>query len=200
MFSKKKRDIHRLKESLLLGNISSKEYKDKVYLLCPDTWSTIASPTDKELLDLNQRFNKNLISKEEYKRKLKPLDEESWEKLLDDDERFEYYLERRLKIGKISQEDYKKELLTYQKLPYIAILNIEYDEKNSQYAFEFDWNEYFIDELKENKFNGVTDNELVDDWFTAFSTMVASESGKVILTDPEDMRKVTKKKSKTEHF
>lgn len=201
IFSKKRRELTRLKEAFLLGNMSSKEYKEKVYILCPDTWSMIASPTDKELLDLNQKFNRNLISKEEYKNKLKTLDEELWEKLIDDeDEKIEYELEKKLKTGKISQEEYKKEILTLHKKPYIAILNIKYDEENGRYEFEFDWNDFFIEELRENDFNGTTENELIDDWYLAFSTMVASESDKVILTDPEDMRKVNKKKSKTEHF
>ena len=198
--SKNQKQLESLKESFLLGKLSAKEYKEKVYMIDPSEWDRIATPEDKEMLHINESYNCNLISKEEYKEKIKNLDKDKWILLLDDDERYVYDLEVKLKEGKITQETYKKEILTIEKKPYISILNIEFDDEQSQYMFEFDWNEYFINELKDNGFKGVTDEDLVNEWFTAFSAMVASESDKVILTDPEDIRRVTKRKNKTEHF
>ena len=197
--SRKTRQLEDLKESFLLGKISTKDYKEKVYMIDSDEWDRISTPEDKELLQLNQSYNNNLINKEEYKSKLKYLDIEKWISLLDDREQYLYNLETKLSSGKIGKGEYDKEILTLEGKPYIAITNIEFDPENG-IGMEFDWNEYFIEELKESGFKGNSDQDLVDDWFNSFSAMVASQSDKVILTDPEDIRRVTKKKNKTEHF
>ena len=197
--SKKKRQLDDLKESFLLGKLSTKDYKEKVYMVDPEEWERIATPEDKELLQLNESYNHNLISTEEYKSRLKFLDIDRWITLLDDKEKYKYNLETKLSSGKIRKEEYDKEILTLEGKPYIGITNIEFDPENG-IGMEFDWNDYFIEELKENGFTGNTDQDLINDWYNSFCAMVASQSDKVILTDPEDIRKVTKKKNKTEHF
>lgn len=198
--SKKTKQLEQLKEQFMLGNMNNKEYKARVYEISPDEWYKISTPEDKELRELNKKLNTNMISKEEYKSKIKHLDIETYIKILDDTERYVYDLETKHENGKISDEEYDKEIKTLNGEPYIAIKKVEFDKETSQYMFEFDWNQHFIDELKDNGFDGDTDEAIMDEWFTTFCTMVAADSEKVIVTDPDDIRKVTKRKNATDHY
>lgn len=198
--SKKQKEVEHLKFLLLSQHISYEEYKQKLYTIDKNLWLQSLSDKEKKLYDLNEKYNQNTINKEEYIKLIKDLDIDKWLSMVDEYERTKYELEQKLNTGKITKNEFTKEIKTLDKEPYIHIINIDYNVKDGIHAIEFDWNDYFIDELKENGYTGKTDEDLIDQWFVALSTLVASESDSVIVTDPEDLRKIRKKDSKTEYY
>ena len=90
-----------------------------------------------------------------------------------------------------------------KKEPYIEVIGLDIDANNPvQGAFELDWNEYFVEELKSKGFNGATDEDIVDQWFNQVCKNVAlstweqynteGRSGFVQTTDLGDGRKEVK--------
>lgn len=197
---KKAKEAEKLKFLLLSEQITFEEYKSRLYDIDRDLWFQSLSPTEKKLHDINLTYNKGMMGKDEYLTHLKELDTNKWLSLVGDIERTKYELSEKLNTGKITKNEYVKEIKTLDKEPYIHILNIDYNVKDGIHAIEFDWNEYFIQELKDNGYNGKTDEEIIDQWFVALSTLVASESDSVIVTDPEDLRKIRKKDKQTEYY
>jgi hypothetical protein len=197
---KKVKEAEKLKFLLLSEQITYEDYKSRLYDIDRDLWFQSLSSTEKKLHDINLSYNKGMLNKDEYLEKLKELDPKKWASMVDDVERTKYELTEQLNTGKLSKNEYEKEIKTLDKEPYIHILNIEYNVKDGIHAIEFDWNEYFIKELKENGYSGKTDEEIIDQWFVALSTLVASESDSVIVTDPEDLRKIRKKDKQTEYY
>lgn len=60
----------------------------------------------------------------------------------------------------------EKELATEQGKPYVTILSMEVDPQNlNEGAFELDWNDKFIANLRRAGYQGKTDSDLVDQWF-----------------------------------
>ena len=60
----------------------------------------------------------------------------------------------------------EKELATERGEPYVAILSMEVDPENlNEGAFELDWNDKFIANLRRAGYQGKEDADLVDQWF-----------------------------------
>lgn len=71
-----------------------------------------------------------------------------------------------------------KELATENKEPWVAVLTTQVNKENIRNGFfELDWNEYFIRELRLNGYQGETDEEIVDKWFTELCRNVGQEQG-----------------------
>lgn len=81
--------------------------------------------------------------------------------------------------GKLEEKDYQKKLATLNKEPWVDILGIDFDPRmpNAGGAFNLDWNDYFIDELRKNGFQGVTADQVVQRWFDTLCAQVALEAG-----------------------
>jgi hypothetical protein len=197
---KKVKEAEKLKFQLLSEQITIEQYKSRLYDIDRDLWLQSLSPNEKQLHDITITYNQGMMSKDEYLEKLKDLDIKKWLSMVDDLERTKYELHEKLSTGKLTKNEYEKEIKTLNKEPYIHILNIDYNVKDGVHAIEFDWNEYFIQELKDNGYVAKTDEEIIDQWFVALSTLVASESDSVIVTDPEDLRKIRKKDKQTEFY
>lgn len=171
----------------------------KYVSIVPEHFATKIS-TQKNATKLTQQFNMGEITKDEYVSKIKSIDIDKWKQYATTKEIAEYDLELQFKSNEISENEYYRELATLDKRPYVNITNIEMDSKGiGTHSIEFDWNEYFITNLKENGFTGNTEEELVDKWFITVSTAIASESEAVIVTNPEDFTKLSKS-GKTEHY
>ncbi len=182
----------------ILGSIDQEEYLSRLHDLDYDEWFKNIPQKDREVIKLTQQYNSGVISKEQYAEQIRHLDPDKWVKILDGNERQIAELDLKLERSQITKEEYTKGVKTIHKEPYITITNVTIEP--GQIGMEFDWNEYFIQELKDNGFTGQSDQDIVDQWFTSFSTMVAAQSDKVIITDPDDIRRITKKSGKTEHF
>jgi hypothetical protein len=198
--SKKVKEAEKLKFLLLTEKITNQEYKDGLLKIDMELWLQSLSPTEKRLHDCNVKYNNGLLNKDEYLNEIKNLDIQKWLSMVDDDTRTKHELFTKMESGKITKNEYTKELKTLNKEPYIHILNIDYNVQDGVHAIEFDWNDYFIQELKENGYTGKTDEELIDQWFVALSTLVASESDSVIVTNPEDLHKMRKKDKQTDYY
>lgn len=195
---KKMREFESLRQSRVLGLISHEVFLNKLRELDYDMWFNHLSEHEQKVVKLTLAYNTGAITKEEYAEKIKELDPDKWLSLLSGKERLIAELAVKLRRGEITKEEHIKETKTINGEPYITITNVTIE--TGQIGMEFDWNEHFIKELKDNGFTGQSDQDIVDQWFTSFATMVAAQSDKVIITDPDDIRKITKKSGKTEHF
>jgi len=71
-----------------------------------------------------------------------------------------------------------KELATERKEPWVAVLDTKVNPDNVRNGFfELDWNEYFIQQLRDNGYSGQTDEAIVDAWFSELCRNVGSEEG-----------------------
>lgn len=78
------------------------------------------------------------------------------------------------RIAKLSP----KELATERKEPWVAVLDTHINKENIRNGFfELDWNEYFVLKLKEAGFQGKSDEEIVDRWFSELCQSLGKESG-----------------------
>ena len=70
-------------------------------------------------------------------------------------------------LGVITDAQFKNNEATIRKQPYVAVVNSTYDpsEGTGGFAFEFDWNDLWIEELKSNGYQGFTDDQIVQRWF-----------------------------------
>ena len=60
----------------------------------------------------------------------------------------------------------EKDLATERGEPYVAILSMDVDPNNlNEGAFELDWNDKFIANLRRAGYQGKQDADLVDQWF-----------------------------------
>lgn len=70
-----------------------------------------------------------------------------------------------------------KEIATEKGEPYIAILSMEVDPENlNEGAFELDWNDKFIANLRRAGYQGKEDHDLVDQWFQQVCRNVVLET------------------------
>jgi hypothetical protein len=60
-----------------------------------------------------------------------------------------------------------KEAANATKRPWISVvkMNIVDPTKISEIEMEFDWNEYFIQELRDSGYTGKEDEDLIEQWF-----------------------------------
>ena len=71
----------------------------------------------------------------------------------------------------------EKELATERGEPYVAILSMEVDPENlNEGAFELDWNDKFIANLRRAGYQGKVDSDLVDQWFQNVCRNVVMET------------------------
>jgi hypothetical protein len=69
-----------------------------------------------------------------------------------------------------------KEAANAKKEPWVAVLNTHVNPDSPRNGFfELDWNEYFVLMLRNNGYTGVTDEEIVDQWFSDLCREVGSE-------------------------
>lgn len=77
------------------------------------------------------------------------------------------------RISKLSP----KELATEKKEPYINVINTHVNPENVRNGFfELDWNEYFVLELRNNGYQGESEEEVVDQWFQELCRNVGAEA------------------------
>jgi hypothetical protein len=71
-----------------------------------------------------------------------------------------------------------KEIATKKKEPWVAVLDTHINAENIRNGFfELDWNEYFVLQLKSAGYNGKSDEEIVDQWFSELCRNVGAEEG-----------------------
>jgi len=74
-------------------------------------------------------------------------------------------------------ETVKKRIATANGEPYINVIQLEVDKGTPGIgSFELDWNVYFISYLREHGYEGKTDEQIVDRWFTDLCRNVVLET------------------------
>lgn len=75
-------------------------------------------------------------------------------------------------FGKKEQPTNPKE----SKEPWVNVINTDFDEKNPRQGFmELEWNAAFIEFLKTHGYEGKTDEEIVDRWFTELCKNIGAQ-------------------------
>jgi hypothetical protein len=104
-----------------------------------------------------------------------------------------------LSLGLIEQQPYEKQCATIKGEPYICVLNSEYnpEDKLDGLYFEFDWNDKWIDELREAGYTGFTEDQIVERWFTDICRGVVQSQDQMYMGDvmPFNSKRVIKKES-----
>ena len=71
----------------------------------------------------------------------------------------------------------EKEIATENGEPYIKVIQVDFPEGDAKRgSFELDWNEKFIDFLRENGYNGTNDEDIVDTWFNDIARNIVFEA------------------------
>jgi hypothetical protein len=69
-----------------------------------------------------------------------------------------------------------KERATRKKEPWVGVLNTHVNQDNVRNGFfELDWNEHFVEKLKKEGYNAITDEATVNLWFMELCRNVALE-------------------------
>jgi len=69
-----------------------------------------------------------------------------------------------------------KDKATAKKEPWVAVLDTHVNPDNIKNGFfELDWNEYFVLQLKTAGYTGITDEDVVDQWFSELCRNVGAE-------------------------
>lgn len=88
------------------------------------------------------------------------------------------YLDIDLKFSKIDQQAFDKGVATINGEPWVAVKDTNFNPKRglSGFSMELDYNDHFVTMLRENGFEGRTDEQVVNDWFTELCKQVADEN------------------------
>lgn len=71
-----------------------------------------------------------------------------------------------------------KEQATAKEEPYISVVNTHVNKDNVRNGFfELDWNDIFVLQLRQQGYQGTTDEEVVDKWFQELCRNVGAEEG-----------------------
>lgn len=69
--------------------------------------------------------------------------------------------------NKITRNEYERKLADLRREPYVAVIGIDFDDKNpSKGYFELDFNEHFVEYLANNGYDGIEPEEIVNEWFS----------------------------------
>lgn len=108
----------------------------------------------------------------------------------------ETMLEIKLKFNRISQQEHDKALADLRSEPWVAMPDIRWDPNDpGRSYFELDYNDHFVQFLKNNNYAGATDDQIVEAWLTDVCRSVAQE---ISQEDPsfvtDSMRSVSKRR------
>ena len=96
----------------------------------------------------------------------------------------------------------EKEKATRAGEPWVDILEVNVDPEDiNNGAFELDWNIYFVNQLRAEGYQGVKDEDVVDQWFQKVCRNVALETWENYDADPDNrtaVKKVKREDGKTE--
>lgn len=78
--------------------------------------------------------------------------------------------------GAISKTEYEKQLATLKGKRWVSVINMDFSKGGPlEGSFELDWNDIFIEELKNEGYMGLTDEAIVNQWFMELCKNVALE-------------------------
>ena len=70
----------------------------------------------------------------------------------------------------------EKEEATQNGKPYVRVIEVKLQENQpSQGYFELDWNQHFVQSLRDSGYYGASDEEIVDQWFTSLCRNISEQ-------------------------
>jgi len=145
------------------------------------------NPPKEFLLDFaKHKLSTGKITKEEY-------DYEVLEYKFDDNEqshRRELELELDFRYHRITLAEYKSGLADIEGVPFVCVSDSGFDWEEGPGGFwqEFEWNQEFIDFLRENGYEGASDQDMIDGWLSDLyrSHIMESEMGEMDIPDDDE--------------
>lgn len=120
-----------------------------------------------KLLKIQKKYNK--VTQDEY-------DLESINLIEDKVVQNLALIEFDFKKGKLTDTEYSKKLATLKGEPWVNIVNMDFTQKSSlEGSFELDWNQAFVDKLKDEGYTGPTPDNIVNQWFMELCRNIAME-------------------------
>lgn len=79
------------------------------------------------------------------------------------------FLKLDMEVGKIEKRVGEKKIAELLGEPWVGIVNegLDTTQGPNGFYFEFDWNDKWIEQLRAAGFTGVTEEEIMEEWFTA---------------------------------
>jgi len=78
--------------------------------------------------------------------------------------------------GKIKELEYGKQMATLKGEPWVNVVSMDFGGKTAlEGSFELDWNDSFVDKLREAGYAGPTPDSIVNQWFMEVCRNVAME-------------------------
>jgi len=86
-----------------------------------------------------------------------------------------------MKVKKTAKTTIKKKTKNSSKKseePIVKVLNLNVNPQNPRNGFfELDWNDEFVNMLKQNGYQGETEEQIVDGWFQSLCRTIGNEQG-----------------------
>jgi chromosome segregation ATPase len=151
----------------------------------------------KKILELDLKYSK--ISEEEFDRKYAELtmgvDSLGYRRKS---------LELDLKYSKITPVEYEKQIHSLENKPWFKIMDVTYHNTHNggRFAFEYDWNEQHLEDLKSQGYSGPTDEDIIEQWLNDCARQIIPSISDSVEDDPPPTRKIQKTKKtggKTEY-
>ena len=131
-----------------------------------------AEQLEKLMYDLKEKEKEKADKLEEQIQVLLQRDKDREDKAIADKLEIDEAIEvanrtSRLAAEERERKDAEKTLATEKGDPWINIVSIEMESKDSANigAIEMDWNQHFVEMLQKNGYIGVSDEDAVDQWF-----------------------------------
>ncbi len=88
-------------------------------------------------------------------------------------------LELAKKLGQLSEFEYEKEKATLTDEPWVVVKDSKFEENDGKCGLmvELDWNDLFIEKLREEGYEGLDDVSLIKKWYAELCRVVALEEG-----------------------
>lgn len=101
-------------------------------------------------------------------------------------------LEIDLKYNKIDDVEYEKQSSTLDNRAWFKIIDVDYirTPQGGRFAFEYDWNEQHIEDLKNQGYVGYSDEDIIEQWLNDCARQVIPN-----ITDLVDDEKPTPRKA-----
>lgn len=130
---------------------------------------------NKQKLIADAMLNYKVIDQETYDLKIIELDYE-YKRIVETDYNIQL-LNHNFKYGKIEEIEHSKKTATLKEEPWVRIINVGFNsETPNQGEFELDWNDVFVQELKDAGYEGIADEQIVNNWLSEICKNIAMET------------------------
>lgn len=129
----------------------------------------------KQALSLTAKYKHNIIDQETFD--LKSIEIEFEYKKIDELTKNIQMLDHNYKYGHLEEQKYEKQVASLRDEPWVKIVNVGFNKDSpSQGELELDWNDVFVNQLKEAGYEGIADEQIVNNWLSEVCKNIAMET------------------------